>query len=84
MVVVAGEDQHRPIAECAGEIAEHRLGGGEHFADRPVAQFEHVAEQHETIDAVERADQRVENALTPQDVATRPIADVQIGDDERA
>ena len=48
------------------------------------AALECVAEQHETVNAVERADQLIEYPFAPQNIGTRPITDVQIGDDERA
>jgi hypothetical protein len=82
--MVARDDHHRPVAERLAEPGEHRLGCGEHLADGPVAQLECVAEQHETVNAVERADQLIEYPFAPQNIGTRPITDVQIGDDERA
>ena len=51
VVVVAGHEHDLGVAERLADRREHRLGGGERVARRPVAQLERVAEQDEPVDA---------------------------------
>ena len=48
----------------------------------PLGQLDDVAEQHEPLGALERAQQRLEGAGAAQDVALEARAEVEIRDDE--
>ena len=58
VVVVAGDDHQLAPRERRAEVLEERARGGHRVAQRPVAQLEHVAEQHHPVDVRERRQQR--------------------------
>ena len=53
-------------------------------ARAPLQQLDHVAEQHQPIDAVERGEQRLERLGAAQHVVSQAGAEMEIGDHERA
>jgi hypothetical protein len=46
-----------------------------------MAQLEHVAEQHETIDPLQRCEQRCTRLGSAQQIHARDTAEVQVRDD---
>ena len=84
-VVVAGhEDRLAPGAEARADRPQHGLGDLHRAARAALEQLDDVAEEHEPVDAVERAQERVERGVDAQHVAAQARAEVQVGDDERA
>jgi hypothetical protein len=87
VVVVAGRDHQLPLpgrcptGQGTAEILEEGAGDGERVAYRPVAQLEHVAEQHHSLHVGDHVEQRPAQLLAPQQVGPRAAAEMQVGDD---
>ncbi len=81
VVVVAGDDHQLPAGERAPEVLEEGPRGGQRFAHRPVAQLEHVSEQHHALDVRDRLEQRCAQLGAAQQIGSGDAAEVQIGDD---
>ena len=82
--MVAGHDDDLVLAaQPLAERAQDRLGDLHRLSRATLRQFDDVAEEHETLDAVEGVEQRIERLIVAQDVAAQAGAEVQIGDDER-
>ena len=72
VVVVARHDHDlAALAERGADRPQHRLGRRERIARRPVTELDHVAEQHQAIDAVERREQRARGPSRAQHIAAR-------------
>ena len=85
MVVIARHDHDLGAAPSAlADRASTGRGRGERVAERALAQLEHVAEQHQPVDAGERLEQRARGSRRAQHVAPRARAEVQVRDDQRA
>ena len=69
MVVVAGDDDQLAVRHRLAQRGDHRRRGLEHLGQRAVAQLEHVAEQDEPVDSVERLEQAARGS--PRDAAGR-------------
>jgi hypothetical protein len=55
VIVVAGDDDHlSPLPEDGAQLGEELPARGQRLAQRTVPELEHVAEQDDTIDALER------------------------------
>ncbi len=78
VVVVTGEDHDLTSGEGAPQLLEERPRGRERVASRAVAQLEHVAEQHQPIDVLERLDQHPPRPGTAQHVGARAGAEMKI------
>jgi hypothetical protein len=79
VIVVAGDDQHFAIAaQRAAQLSEHRLGAAEGGPERPVAQLENVAEQHEPVDSSKGIQERRSVRPQAQDVGSAEPAQVQV------
>jgi len=84
VVVVAGDEYEllvRRGREHACEILEEGTRGRHGLVHRPVAQLEHVAEQHHALDVGDGLQQRRAQILATQQVGARAAAEVQVGDD---
>ena len=68
VIVVAGRQHELAVAQRAPDVLEERPGRGERLVRRAVSQLEHVAEQHQAIDAVELGQQRLAQLATAQHV----------------
>ena len=83
--MVAGDDHDLGAGgQTPADRLEHGPGGRERVAHRAVAQFDHVAEEHQAVDVVHGPDQRLERLLPAQHVLPRGRAEVKIGDDQGA
>ena len=82
--MVARDEHDLGVAERRPDRLEHRPRRGERLAQRPVAQLERVAEQHEAVDAVQALQQRAARGGPAQDVDAGARAEVEVGDDEGA
>ncbi len=82
--MVAGDDHHLAAGERLGKRGERRRGDLEHLRQRAVAKLEHVAEQHQAVDAVERLEQGFPEALAAQQVGAAAEPEMQVGDHRRA
>ncbi len=68
--MVAGDDHHLALAaECAAELTQHRIGGGQRPVQGSVAQLEHVAQQDQPVELADGGDERSAGRIGPQDVA---------------
>jgi FlaA1/EpsC-like NDP-sugar epimerase len=57
--MIARHEQYLPIAaQRVSQLIEDGLSAGEGVAQRPMAQLENVAQQHQAIDALKRIQQR--------------------------
>ena len=85
MVVVTWH-QHdlTTLAERGADRAQHRLSHSERIARRPVTKFDHVAEQDQAIDAVERRKQASTRTVAAERVPLGARTKVQVGYDQRA
>ncbi len=84
-VVVAWHDHDLALgAHPRADRAQHRPRERGRAATAPGQQLDHIAEQDEPVDVVERIEQHLQRLRTPQDVASQPGAQVQVGDDKRA
>jgi hypothetical protein len=84
VVVVAGEDHHlAPGAESLADAVKDARSRGERVPDRAFAQLEHIAEEHEPIDALELGEQGVAGRGIAETVTPAPRPQVEVGDDER-
>ncbi len=81
MVVVAGDDDQLAAGEGRAELGDHRLGDLEHLRERPIAKLEHVAEQHQAVDAGDRLDQPRPESLAAQEVRAAAEPEMEVGDD---
>ena len=84
VVVVAGDDHQLGIAERPGELRERGRRGVERLAQRPVAQLEHVAEQDEPVDPVDRLEQPGPKRLAAHQIGAAGQPEVEIGNDRGA
>ncbi len=82
MVVIAGN--HDDLADRLPELAEHGRRLAQRLAQRTMSQLEHVAEQHQAINAGQRRHECRALALAAQYVRASAGAQMQIGDDEGA
>ena len=84
-VVVSGDDDHLPFGpQGLPERAEHRLGRHHRAARLAMRELDGVAEQDEAVRVGDGGEQPLPDVRDAQDVAPAAIAQVQIGDDERA
>ena len=85
MVVVAGHQHHLgPRRQRRAERRQRLPRGGQRVPERPLAQLQHVAEQHHPLDAGDRLEQRPARPVGRQRGPARGAAEMQIGDDQRA
>ncbi len=82
--MVARRDEELAGTQDPAEILEERPRRRHRVAWRSVAQLEHVAEQHQAIDALEGIQQGSAQLGAPQHVRARGAAQMQVGDDQRA
>ncbi len=78
MVVIAGDEHDLTTRKRTAQPLEERAGGGERIAARTVAQLEHVAEQHEAVDPLERREQDGARLGVSEHVDARGAAEVEI------
>ncbi len=83
-MVARHHDDLGRLTKARAERSQHRLGDLHRLARAPLGQLDDVAEQHQSLDAVESGQQGIERLRATQDVALKASAEVQIGDDERA
>ncbi len=79
--MVAGHEDD--FGDASAECAEHRLGRRERTLGAGLGELEDVAQQHQAIDPVDRAEEQFERRALAQHVAPQARAEVQVGDDER-
>ena len=85
VVVVARHHDHLGAARHPGaDRAQRRLGDLHRLRGAVLEQLDHVAEQHQPVGALERAEQRVEGGSPPQHVSPQAGAEVEVRDDKRA
>ena len=70
--------------ERLGELRQRGRGGVERLAQRPVAQLEHVAEQDEPVDALDRLEQPGPKRLAAQQIGAAAKPEVEIRNDRGA
>lgn len=83
-IVISRHDDHlTPGPEPSAERAQHRLGHLERPGGTAGRQLGQIPEQHETIEVGQRVQQPRLGTGPAQHVVARPVAQVQIGDDQR-
>ena len=77
--MVAWHDDHFPAApEPRADCPQHRLGGRHCLLWPPLQKFDHVTEQNQPVDAVERVEQRLERLGMTKHIATQTSAEMKI------
>ncbi len=83
-MVAGDEHDFAPGSERGTQLSEDAPRRRDRTTERPLAQFDHVAEQHEPVDRRDSTCQRLQpvGVLEPAAAVARP--EVQIRDDERS
>jgi hypothetical protein len=84
VVVVAGDEDHAGRAHGVGEIVEEGAGDLERLAERPVAELDHVAEQHDLVGTLHLAQEDLPEARAADEIAVESGGEMEVGYDERA
>jgi hypothetical protein len=85
VVVIAGRDHDLTIrSDRRAQFSQWSLGNRERVAEGPVAQFEHVPEQHQPVTLGGGAQQRLAVPGLTENVTARVGTEMQVGDDQRA
>ncbi len=84
MVVVARHNHDLPPGEGTSKLLEERASCGQRVSPRPVTQLQDVAEQHESLNAVQSLDQGRPWPGAAQHVGAGSGPQVQIGYDQGA
>jgi hypothetical protein len=80
--VVARDDRHRAVGtEASANGPQHRLGELECSLVPALHQLDHVAEQDQPIDRVQRHEQASQRLGATQDVVPEPGAEMEVGYD---
>jgi hypothetical protein len=83
--VIAGHDDHLALgAQPLAERLQDRLGDLHRLLGTALEQLDDVAEQDQSIDFVERAEQGLERLGAAKHVAPQAGAEMEIGDDQGA
>ena len=83
--MVSGDHDHLPLGpQRLPERMEHGLGGGQRAARLAVHELDGVTEQDEAVGPGDGGEQPLPDLGHAQHVVAAAIAEVQIGDDERA
>jgi hypothetical protein len=84
VIVVAGHDRNLGAGrQRAGQIGAEPLRRPQRVAHRTLAQLEHIAEQDETIDPLQRSQQSRPRLLTTQQIKSGERPQMEVGDDQR-
>ncbi len=70
MIVIAGDNHDLSPGKSSAKLLEKWTCGGKRIATRAMAQLEHIPQQDESIDVLERVDQRGTGPGTTQHVGT--------------
>ena len=80
-VVVAGDEDDLDVADRRADLGERRQRQVERRPERPFAQLDHVAEQHEAVGAAQLLEQDGADPGVADHVAAAGGAEVEVGDD---
>jgi len=78
MIVIAGNDHDLSPGKHLGKLLEKWTCSGKRVATRAMAQLEHIPQQDEPIDVLERIDQRGAGPGTTQHIGAGAGAQMQI------
>jgi hypothetical protein len=84
-IVVARDEHHLGVAsQLRPQRAQHRLGRLQSLRRASLEQLDHVAEQDQALDVLQRREQRVERLGALQHAPVQAGAEMEIGYHERA
>ena len=81
MIVVAGHEHDPPPGHRLAQLLEEGPGGPQCGEHRPLAQLEHVAEQNQVVDALQRGEERRSHLGAAQQVGALDLAEVEVRDE---
>ena len=70
MIVITGNNHNLSSRKYSPKLLEKWTCSGKHIATGAIAQLEHIAQQDESIDVLERIDQRGARSGTAQHIGT--------------
>ena len=80
VVVVAGHERHAPVGGHLAQALEQGACQLDQVGHAPLAQLEHVAEQHHVVGAGQRLHEPVANGREPNHVGPAQQPEVEVGD----
>ena len=80
VVVVAGHERHAPVGGHLAQTLEQGACQLDQVGHAPLAQLEHVAEQHHVVGAGQRLHEPVANGRKPNHVGPAQQPEVEVGD----
>jgi hypothetical protein len=83
MVVIACRDDQFAPVQGTPHLFEERSGRSHRLAHRPVAQLEHIAQENDPVDPVQRRQQRLAQLCPAQQIGGRVGSQMQVGEEQR-